>query len=162
MNNVLIQNSFLRTSRNFPPDAEKLSIELDRSYIEIARNVNNRTIGFFTLNRSMVNGENWFITQSKRQQGLRQVYRFDDTMLVGNVITIEHGIEFLSITNIVRIWGTFFDGTYWQTLPYVDVVAVTNQINVKVDDTSIIITKGAGAPPTMENGLVVLEYLSNP
>jgi len=162
MIDVLIQGSFLRTSRNFPEDLRQLSIEVDRSYIDIARNVNTRVIGFFTLNRSTVTGENWFITQAKRQQGLRQVYRFDDTMLVGSVITIPHEIQFLSITNIVRIWGTFFDGTYWQTLPYVDVVSVTNQINVKIDDTNIIITKGAGAPPTMENGLIVIEYLALP
>ena len=162
MIDVLIQGSFLRTSRNFPTEAKQLSIEVDRSYIDIARNVNTRTIGFFTLNRSTVTGENWFITQAKRQQGLREVYRFDDTMLIGNVITIPHGINFLSITNIVRIWGTFFDGTFWQILPYVDVVAVTNQINVKVDATNIIITKGAGAPPAMNNGLVIVEYISNP
>jgi hypothetical protein len=162
MNDVISQASFLRTSRNFPEEPRQLSIEVDRSYIDIARNVNNRTIGFFTLNKSTVNGENWFITQAKRQQGLRQVYRFDDTMLVGAVITIAHEMNFLSLTNIVRIWGTFFDGTFWQTLPYVDVINVTNQINVKVDSTNIIITKGAGAPPAMNNGLVIVEFIAQP
>jgi hypothetical protein len=85
------------------------------------------------------------------------VYQWDDSNL-----TIAHGINFLSLTNFVRIWGTFFDGTNWQTLPYVDVVAANNQINVKVNATNIIITKGAGTPPTCSNGLVILEWLSNP
>lgn len=156
MNDVLSQVSFLRTSRNFPPEVKQLSIEVDRSYIDIARNVNNRVIGFFTVNRSTVTGENWFITQARRQQGLRQVYRFDDTNLI-----ITHGIQFTSLTNFVRIWGTFFDGTSWQTLPYVDVVAVANQINVRVTSTQIIITKGAGAP-AIQNGLVVVEWIALP
>jgi hypothetical protein len=162
MNDVLSQVSFLRTSRNFPPEAKQLSIEVDRSYIDIARNVNNRVIGFFTINRSTVTGENWFITQARRQQGLRQVYRFQDSDFTAGVATISHGIQFRSLTNFIRIWGTFFDGTNWQTLPYVDVVNVTNQINVKVNSTDIVITKGAGAPPAVQNGLIVVEWLANP
>jgi len=160
MIDVLNQASFLRTSRNFPPEVKQLSIEVDRSYIDIARNVNTRTIGFFTLNRSTVTGENWFITQARRQQGLREVYRFDDAHLV-----IAHGIQFLSLTNFIRIWGTFFDtgGTAsWYPLPYVDTVLVTNQISVQVDATNITITKGATNPFTIDNGLVVLEWLANP
>ena len=161
MNNVLSKSSFLRTSRNFPPDLHQLTVEVNRSYTEIANTVNNRVIGFFTVNRSTVTGENWFITQNKRQQGLRQVYRWDDTMLVGTTITISHGIDFLSLTNIVRIWGTFFDGTSWQTLPFVSVTLITNQITVAVNATDIVITKGATAP-TCENGLVILEWIANP
>lgn len=157
MINVLSETSFLRTSRNFPDDLTRLSIEVDRSYIDIARNVNNRTIGFFTNNRSNVTGENWYFNQNRRQQGLRQVYTWDDTKL-----TITHGINFLSLTNFVRIWGTFFDGTSWQTLPYVDVTAANNQINVRVTSTQIIITKGGGAPPTCSNGLIILEWIANP
>lgn len=156
MIDVMNQASFLRTSRAFPETPKELSVEVNRTYIDIARNVNTRVIGFFILNRSTVTGESWFITQNKRQQGLREVYRFDDANLI-----ITHGIQFASLTNFIRIWGTFFDGTSWQTLPYVDVVSVTNQINVRVTSTQIIITKGAGAP-AIQNGLVVLEWLANP
>src|SRR3989442_14174088 len=139
MNDVINKGAFLRTSRSFPEDPKLLQSEINRSYVDIARNVNNRTIGFFTVNRSMVNGQQWFITQNARQQALRQTYKWDDSNL-----TIAHGINFFSLTNFVRIWGTFFDGTNWQTLPYVDVIAANNQINVKVNSTNIIITKGAG------------------
>lgn len=157
MNDVINRGAFLRTSRNFPEDAKLLSSEVNRSYVDIARNVNNRTIGFFTVNKSMVNGEQWFITQNERQQGLRQVYQWSDSNL-----TIAHGINFLSLTNFTRIWGTFFDGTNWQTLPYVDVTSANNQINVKVNSTNIVITKGVGTPPACKNGLVILEFISNP
>lgn len=159
MNNNTIINtgSFLRTSRNFPDDLKQLAIEVNRAYIEIARNVNERTIGLFTVTRSTSAGENWFITKNQQQQSLRQTYIWAD----GN-LTIPHGINLFTLTNFVRIWGTFFDGTNWQTLPYVDLTSVTNQINVKVNDTNIVITKGAGAPPACMNGLVTIEWISVP
>lgn len=162
MNDVINKGPFLRTSRSFPVDSKLMQSEMNRSYVDIAHKVNSRTIGFFTIDRSIVNGEQWFITQNQKQQGLRQVYRWDDTLLVGSVITIAHGINFMSLTNFIRIWGTFFDSTNWQTLPYVDVVNVTNQITVEVNKTNIVITKGAGSPPTATNGLVILEWLANP
>jgi hypothetical protein len=157
--NFINQNAYLRTSRRFPvEDQEQLSLELSRSYIDIASSVNARTISLFPTTRSAQTGENWYITQNRRQQGFRQVYQFSDSNLV-----INHGINFLTqVSNFVRIWGTFFDGTNWQTLPYVDVVAANNQINVKVNSTQIIITKGAGAPPAITNGLLVLEWISQP
>ena len=166
MNDVVFQGSFLRTSRNFPAEVKQLSLEVDRSYIDIARNVNNRTIGFFTVNRSTVNGENWFITQNRRQQGLRQVYRFENSDFTGNVATIAHGLDFLSLTNFVRIWGTFFESNVappaWYNVPYVDVIAVTNQLTIKVTATDIVITKGATFPFVIQNGLIILEYIANP
>lgn len=149
--------AFLRTSREFPEDIKQLTVEVNRSYVDIANTVNNRTISIFTVNRNALTGENWFITQNRRQQGFRQVYQWSDTNL-----TIPHGINLSSLTNFVRIWGTFFDGTNWWTLPYVDLTNVNNQINVKVNANNIVITKGAGTPPACQNGLVILEWISNP
>ena len=149
--------AFLRTSREFPEDIKQLTVEVNRSYVDIANTVNNRTISIFTVNRNALTGENWFITQNRRQQGFRQVYQWSDTNL-----TIPHGINLSSLTNFVRIWGTFFDGTNWWPLPYVDLTNVNNQINVKVNAKNIVITKGAGTPPACQNGLVILEWISNP
>jgi len=165
MNNSQInslQVSYLRTSREFPEDLKQLAIETNRAYLDIANSVNNRTIGTFPVNRSVITGENWFITQNKRQQGLRQTYKFDDTMAVAGVITIPHGINIKSLTNFVRIWGTFFDGIFWDTLPFVARINAADQITLKVNATNIVITKGAGAPPAIMNGLVTLEWISNP
>lgn len=157
MNDVINRGSFIRTSRNFPrSDVPQLAIEVDRSYLEIARTINTRTIGFFTVDRSTVTGENWYIFQNKRQQGLRQVYSVDDAHL-----TIPHEITINSVSFFVRVWGEFFDGTNWQNLPYVDVVNATNQIMITVTDTEIIVTKGAGAP-AIDKGNIVLEWVANP
>lgn len=157
MNDTLRRSGFLRTSRAFPEDIHQLSVEVNRAYLDIAKNVNDRVIGFFPKNRSIETGERWFLTQAREQGGYRQVFTWDDTNL-----TIDHGINFLSLTNFIKIYGTFFDGTDWRPLPYVDVVAANNQIGVRVTPTQIIITKGAGAPPACQNGVVVVEFIANP
>lgn len=155
--NITNQQGFLRTSRNYPPELSQLAVEVSKSYIDVANAVNIRVIGLFAINKATVGGESWFLTNNQRQQNLRQVYKFAD----GNLV-IPHGLNLKTLTNFVRIWGTFFDGVRWQTLPYVDVLNVTNQITVNVDVTNINIIKGAGAPPACQNGLVIIEWISNP
>lgn len=156
MNEEVFSGAFLRTSRSFPEDIHQLAIEINRTYIDIARAVNNRVNAVFTINRSNATGESWFLRENRRQAGIRQTYEWDDSNL-----TIAHGINLSTLSNVVRIFGTFYDGTNWQLLPYVDVVAVTNQIAVEVTPTQIVITKGGGAP-TCTEGLVTLEFLANP
>ena len=149
------QVSFLRTSRNFPTDDVRLlAIESDRSYIDIANAVNSRVIGVFPVNIPILTGESWFLVQNKRQQSFRRVYTFTSAG------SIPHGINTANISGFTRIYGTFTDGTNSYPLPYVDVVSATNQVNVIVNSTNIVITAGAGAPPTITSGLVVLEWLS--
>lgn len=154
---ILQQSPFLREQRQFPSfDVGRLANQMDHAYIDIASKMNYRTVGLFATDFQIVNGESWFLHgQPNRQQGLRQVYPFSDSSL-----TIAHGINFTTLTNFTRIYGTFFDGTQWQTLPYVDVVAANNQIKVDVNATNIVVTKGAGAPPTIANGLIILEWIS--
>lgn len=158
MTNLLQQVPYLREQRQFPnDDLKSLSNQVDSAYIDIANKVNARIIGIFAVNVPTITGEEWYITgQPNAQETLRQTYPFSD----GNLV-IDTGINFASITNFTRIWGTFFDGTYWQTLPYVDVVNVTNQISIKIDPVAgtIIITKGATAG-AIQNGLLTLEWLS--
>lgn len=158
--NDILKAPFLRTSRNFPEDPKLLQSEINRSYVDIARGVNNRTIGFFVSNKSIANGEQWFINKNSRQQGLRQVFKWDD-----NNLTIAHGIDFDSLTNFIRIYGSFFGtfaggATFWCPLPYVDATNVTNQIMIQVNSTNIVITKGATAP-AVSKGTLVLEWLGN-
>jgi hypothetical protein len=153
--NTSVNAPYLRTSRSFPEDAQQLTRELEKSYIDIAQNVNHRTIGIFPTNKSIVNGEQWFIKGGK-QQGSRQIYTFTAP---GN---IPHGINISLIYGFTKIYGTFVDAAgIWYPLPYVDVVSATNQVNVIVNATNIVITAGAGAPPTIASGFCVLEWISN-
>lgn len=152
--NISNQVAYLRTTREFPEDPKQLSVELNRSYVDIAQNVNSRTIGLFSVNKSSVNGENWFLSGNKKREGQRQVYQFT---AAGN---IAHGLNLSTIT-IVRIYGTFTDGSAFYPLPLVNVVSATNQVSVTVDGTNIVITAGAGSPPSISSGIVVLEWVTN-
>jgi hypothetical protein len=153
--NIINAVPFLRTSRNFPLEAQPLAVEVNRSYIDIANAVNSRTIGLFPTNRSAITGESWFYAQDRRQQTLRQVYLFTAAG------SIPHNINVATIAGFTRIYGTFTDGSVWYPLPYVDVVAANNQVNIRVTATSIVIAAGGGTPPAITSGFVVLEWLSN-
>jgi hypothetical protein len=156
ISNEPIKSPFLRTSRDFPEELKQLCIEVNKAYIDIANNVNARTIGAFPSNRSITTGETWYIYRNQKQTGIRQVYPFTST----SPITIPHGINVALISAFIRIFGTATDGTNWYPLPYVDVVDATNQINVIVTPTDIEITAGAGAP-AITSGTIVLEWLAN-
>ena len=154
--NLQLQSPFLRVQRNFPVDSQPLSVEINKSYVDIANAVNNRTIGLFPFNKSISNGETWLLSgSSEKQQALRQAYSFTGS---GN---IPHGLNLSNISSFVRIFGTFTDGSVWYPLPYVDSIAANNQVSVKVNSTNIVITAGGGSPPTITRGIVVLEWLSN-
>lgn len=150
---------FLRTSRDFPVEnLQALGLELNKMYIDIANVVNARTIGVFPVSSQAISGETWFTTgSSKKQQGLRRVYPFTSSSL-----TIAHGINTSQISGFIRIFGTFVDGSgVYYPLPYIDTVSASNQVNIIVNTTNIVITLGGGSPPSLVSGFCVLEWLSN-
>jgi len=152
--NIANRSPYLRTSREFPVDPQALNVELSKSYIDIANIVNARTIGTYG-SVPTVTGNTWFTSGSAtKRQTLRQIFTFT---AAGN---ITHNINTSNIAGFVSIYGTFTDGTNWYPLPYVDVAAANNQVNVIVTPTVITITAGGGAPPTITSGFVVLEWLS--
>lgn len=150
--NVVNQVAYLRTSREFPQDPQALSVQINKTYIDIANAVNERVIGIYSVNRPSITGESWFLT-GRRQQTFRQVYQFSGA---GN---IDHGIIVSQIAGFTHIYGTFTDGTNWYPLPFVSTVALANQVSLLVTPTQIQITSGGGT--TVSSGFVVLEWLSN-
>ncbi len=158
MNNVPNQVSFLRTSREFPQEAKELSVELSKAYIDIANVVNSRIISQFTNNRSAQNGENWFITNNQRQQGLRQVYTFTNT----STFPIAHGLNFTNIERFSRMWGQYTDAAgNWYGIISATSVPIAGQLSFYLTPTNIVFLSGAGVP-LMIRGFVVLEWLSFP
>lgn len=150
---------FLRVQRAFPQDPQALTVEVNKSYVDIANAVNNRTIGIFPVNAPVANGETWFVNgETGKQQVLRQVYQFTS---FSSPQSIAHGINLSQISAFTRIYGTAYDGTSYYPLPYVDVSDADNQINIVVGTTDITITAGSGSPPSITSGFVVLEWLSN-
>lgn len=155
MTTPLKQQPYIRAQRSFPnKDMKELSVEMDRAYIDIATKINDRTIGTFSLNNSVVTGEQWYLQGTQKQQTIRQVYTILGSGAIG------HGIDFSSITGITKIYGTFTDGTNYYPLPYVDITNTNKQVNIVVTPSQIVITSGASAP-TVQSAMIVLEWLSN-
>jgi len=148
--------AYLRTSRNFPEDLTQLTVEVNKSYVDIANAVNNRTISMFPTNRPAVNGESWFVDKNRRQQGLRQVYTFTTTA------NIPHNINLDEVFAFVRCWGEFTDSATnnWYGIINGSNVAIPGQISFYITPTDIVFLLGVGAPP-LTYGLIVLEWISD-
>ncbi len=150
---VINQNPYLRTSRNFPLDLGELSVEINKSYIDIANAVNNRTISLFPTTRAAITGESWFLVNNRRQQSMRQVYTFTSTA------AIAHGLNFVQFDGFTRLFGQFTDGTNWYGLIAGSNVAIAGQVSFYIGPTNITFLSGAGAP-VLTSGRLVLEWLS--
>lgn len=150
--NIQNQVAYLRTSREFPEDLRQLSIECNKSYIDIANAVNSRIISTFPVNKAAVTGENWFLNNLK-QQSLRRVYIFTTTT------AIDHGLDLTSIDRFTNNYGQFTDGTNWYGLFSASNVAIAGQITFYITPTQIVFLVGAGAPAIIK-GNIVLQWLS--
>lgn len=160
----MITGPFLRTSRSFPEDLHLISVEMNKTYIDIANTVNARTIGLFPSNTSVQNGETWYFRengqQSDRHQGFRQIYTFstnDPTSLAA----IPHGINFSNQVDVfTRCYGTYTDGRNWYGLIHGSNKFIAGQIIFYVSPNNIVFGVDSSAP-AVTNGIVVLEWVSN-
>jgi|SRR5271156_2216065 len=158
MTNNIQQSPYLREQRKFPSDDPKeLSAQVDQSYVDIARNVNSRTIGIYALGKQIVTGEKWYLEgqegQAQKQQTLRQVYNFSTS---GNV---PHGLAFSNIFQFTKPSGSFTDGSNYYGAIYASNTAIPGEVSFYVDPVNIVILSGAGAP-SIKTGTIILEWLS--
>ena len=152
--NVFNQTPFLITSRSFPETLQDLSIESDKSYIDIANAVNMRQIGVFTSNKPSPTGEQWFYDKAKKQQGFRRIYYFTITA------NIPHGINVGFISRFTHCYGEYTDGTNWYGLIHGANAIQNNQITFYITPTDIVFNVSVTAP-VLTSGIVVLEWISN-
>ena len=145
--------NFLRTSRNFPAEIQPLTVEINKAYVDIANQVNDRISAIFGTVLT-ITGESWFLDgQAGRQNSLRQVY------VVTATGTYVHGINFQDMTAFSRMYGQYTDGTYWYGLIPASNTAIAGQVSFYLDNTNINVIAGAGAP-SLTYGLIILEYIS--
>lgn len=148
---------FLREQRKFPRDnPQDLAIQTDQAYIDIASKVNNRVIGIHAINNQSVTGEQWYLegsSGSTRQQTLRQIYPFTAS---GN---IAHSINIESVSQFTKCQGAFTDGNNFYGVLFAGSTTIAGQVTFYVDKTNIIVQSGAGAP-TIQNGIIILEWLA--
>ena len=155
--NVVNQVAYLRTSRKFPEEIEQLTVEINKSYLEIAAAVNARTIGIYPQTRPAITGDSYFL-KNQRQQSIRQIYTFTATT------AIPHGLIniYSTIPYFTKMYGQYQDNVNnnWYGLPAATTVAIPGQITFYIDTTNINFVIGAGAP-ALKKGIIVLEWLSN-
>lgn len=149
---------YLRTTRNFPEEAHQLTVEVNRSYVDIAQAVNLRTIGIFPTNNPAVTGNSYFLS-TQRNQSLRQLYTFG-AIASGATLTIPHNI--VDFTQFAFIGGTCITALPdYRPIPYASINLITDQIDIRIDKTTkrIVIINGSSAPAII-SGIVILEWLS--
>lgn len=156
--NIVNKVPYLRTSREFPEELRQLAFECNKAYIDVANTVNNRTISIFPVNKPAINGESWFITKNQRQQGLREVYIF--TTFAAS-LNIPHGLNFSSIDRFTKPQGSFTDGTNYYGAIYASNVPIIGQVSFYIDPVNIVVLREATAP-VIVNGIIVLEWISQP
>ncbi len=153
--NFINQVAYLRTSREFPEELHQLTVEVNKTYVDIANAVNARTIGLFPVNRPAQTGNNFYILRNSRQQTSRQVYSFTTTASINHTINVTFPGQFVLCS------GSYTDGTNTYGLFFASSVSILGQITFYVTDTQIIFLVGAGSPP-LTSGIIILEWLMDP
>jgi hypothetical protein len=150
---------YLPTSIWFPEDFTQFRIKFLQSYRDIANNLNIREIGIFDLQESLT-GEQWFTAgdPQKKRGVFRKVFSIG-AIAAGVTLNTPHGLT--NVTAYTHIYGTAITAVPDnRPIPFASATVVTNQIEIRVDATNIIIVNGATAP-NITSGLVVLEFLKN-
>lgn len=162
INSITNQVAFLRTSRLFPEDLRQLSVESNKSYLDVASAVNLRTIGIYPVNTSAITGNSYYLT-NQRQQSLRRVYTFGPS-----TADINLGFKLNNISKFVQMSGVYTDGTATYGLISGTSVAIPGQIlfyitvngaSTTSDVIKIVVDAGA---PILQNGTIILEWISQP
>jgi len=155
--NVVNQTAYLRTAKEFPEEIHQLSFEVNRTYVDIANAVNNRTIGIYPANRPAVTGNSFFQTTTRRQT-FRQIYTVTASDIAAGFIN--HNIKNVVPGQFINCFGSYTDGTDTFGLFFASSTSIAGQTTFYVTSTQIILLVGAGAP-VLTTGLIVIEWLTN-
>lgn len=150
------RQSFLITSRFFPPDLGLLTPVLNKSYIEMSHATNDRTIGIHSA-AQLVTGEKWLQEGNPliSIQSFRKIFQFE-AIVTGAILTIDHGI--VGLDEFSKTYGECrTDFPDFRPIPYTSTTLLTENIATRRTDTQIIITNGATAPNII-SGIITLEY----
>jgi hypothetical protein len=155
---------YLQTSVFFPDEFDEFRVKFLALYRDISSNVNVRQIGVFDL-EEFLTGERWptIGDPQKKRQTFRIVIRLG-ALAAGTTNIIPHGIT--GIIEFTHIYGTGLTttasggGFRSVPLPYVNVTATANQIQIEADPTNVFVVLGAGGF-SLSSGFIILEYLKN-
>ena len=151
-------NNLLSETFQYPLNSADFESFYTRREKLTAQILNTRIRGHFELSE-IVDGEIWFVVSdnNNKRSGFRKSFDRPAGIGVGGTDAFLH-----TITNMVtptRIWGVATTATPdWRPIPYTDATAVTDQIEITVTATQIIVVNGATAP-VINSYIVILEYL---
>lgn len=154
--NVVNQTAYLRVAKEFPEDIHQLSFEINRTYVDVANAVNNRTIGIYPTNRPAITGNSFFLTTT-RKQTFRQIYPVTAADIAAGFIN--HNITNVFPGQFINCFGSYTDGINTFGLFFASSVAIAGQTTFYVSSTQIILLVGGGAP-VLTSGLIVLEWIT--
>src|ERR1051325_2515542 len=151
-------NTYVPQYINYELEDQELRMQLTRRDTQLSIALNTKENGVFET-VEVQNGQRWFAATADinlKRFAFRKVFSFG-AIAAGGTLVINHGLTNVSI--FVHIYGTCItDVVDYRPIPYSSVIAVTDQIEVKVTATQIIIDNGATAP-NITSGIIVLEYL---
>lgn len=152
--------AYLPTSRHFPiKDERELQLVLTSSYTDLASSVNIREIAQYDL-VELLTAQQFFMPGNSIAKRLSYRKVFDiGAIAAGATVNIPHGI--VGATIYTRISGTCVtDVVDYRPIPMTSVVALNQQIQIRVVGANIEIVNGAGGP-NITGGIAILEYLKN-
>lgn len=157
-NPVDTRNAFLNTSQYFSPQSDQFLITMENLYTQIANAVNIRQLGQFSV-RETLTGQQFseVANANATKYSFRSIFYFGP-IAAGATLSFAHNLTFVQLTHA---YGTCItDVVDYRPIPYASATLITNQIELQVTATNIVIINGATAP-NITSGIIVLEYLKN-
>lgn len=147
---------YLITSRDFPKDPEQLTQSLNRAYLDTANAVNARTVGLYSTGHQNITGEQWFLTNGRKYQTIRQVYQFMSTAAIPTNINLG------TFGGFTEMYGNYTDGTNWYPLIGSSSTSITDQISfyVAANGSITFVVDGGGGTPSLTKGIIILAWLT--
>lgn len=148
---IKVNMPFLIQTRLFPEDMEELREELNKAYIETSNAVNARTIGVYDTFQSAT-GNKWFNDgdPTNPREGYHKAILFENVIAPGGSDSIAHNIE--GLKKVLK-WNGSCETTVPDSRPF------GMGIQVSITDTDVIISLDAAASFSINNAVVIPEYV---
>jgi hypothetical protein len=150
--------AFLPTYQYFTPDQEQFLITMTNLYSLIANSINIRQIGIYSVVESLTGQQFSNPTNANVTKFTYRTIFYFGVINAGATLSFVHNLTF---TELTHAYGTCITTVIdYRPIPYASGTVVTNQIELQVTPTNIVIINGATAPD-ISSGIIVLEYLKN-
>jgi len=150
--------TYLPETVNIPDDDKQQITYLKTRLEEILREVNRKQVGSYETIEQLTGQQFPGATPQEKKYTYRKVFNFG-AIAAGATLNIAHTIT--GFTEFTHIYGACTTAVVdYRPIPYASATVVTQQIEVNITATNIVIINGATAP-NITSGWIVVEYLKN-